>query len=172
MKTCCFTGHRPQKLGYGENSIQCDELKSKLEELIIELIEKEDVTHFISGVALGVDTYAANIVLNLKTQYPDITLECAIPCENQAAKWNERDRDVYYDLISKCDKETLLQQKYSSDCMQKRNEYMVDNSDYVIAVWNGKPSGTGNTVKCAKKSNKTVLLVNPQTLEVECADKN
>ena len=74
MKTCCFTGHRPQKLGYAENSIQCDELKSKLEELIIELIEKEGVTHFISGVALGVDTYAANIVMNLKLQYPGITL--------------------------------------------------------------------------------------------------
>lgn len=167
MKTCCFTGHRPQKLGYGENSIQCDELKNRLEELIIELIEKEDVTHFISGVALGVDTYAANIVLNLKTRYPDITLECAIPCENQAEKWNERDRDVYYDLISKCDKETLLQQKYSSDCMRKRNEYMVDNSDYVIAVWNGKPSGTGNTVKYARKNNKMVLLVVSQTLEIE-----
>ena len=167
MKTCCFTGHRPQKLGYGENSIQCDELKNRLEELIIELIEKEGVTHFISGVALGVDTYAAKIVLNLKTRYPDITLECAIPCENQAEKWNERDRDVYYDLISKCDKETLLQQKYSSDCMQKRNEYMVDSSDYVIAVWNGKPSGTGNTVKSAKKKNKVVLLVNPKTLEIE-----
>ena len=167
MKTCCFTGHRPQKLGYGENSIQCDELKDRLEELIIELIEKEAVTHFISGVALGVDTYAANIVLNLKSQYPGITLECAIPCETQATKWNERDRDVYYDLISKCNKETLLQQKYSSDCMQKRNEYMVDNSDYVIAVWNGKPSGTGNTVKYAKKKNKKVLLINPQTLEIE-----
>lgn len=167
MKTCCFTGHRPQKLGYGENSIQCDELKNRLEELIIELIEKGGVTHFVSGVALGVDTYAAKIVLNLKTRYPDITLECAIPCENQAEKWNERDRDVYYDLISKCDKETLLQQKYSSDCMKKRNEYMVDNSDYVIAVWNGKPSGTGNTVKYAMKNNKKVLLINPQTLEVD-----
>lgn len=170
MKTCCFTGHRPQKLGYGENSIQCDELKNKLEELIIELIEKEGVTHFISGVALGVDTYATKIVLNLKTRYPHITLECAIPCENQAEKWNERDRDVYYDLISKCDKETLLQQRYSSDCMQKRNEYMVDNSDYVIAVWNGKPSGTGNTVKYAMKNNKMVLLVNPQSLEVDHVD--
>ena len=167
MKTCCFTGHRPQKLGYGENSIQCDELKNRLEELIIELIEKEGVTHFISGVALGVDTYAANIVLNLKTQYPGITLECAIPCETQAVKWNERDRDIYYDLLVKCDKKTLLQQKYSSDCMQKRNEYMVDNSDYVIAVWNGKPSGTGNTVKYAKMKNKLVFLVNPQTLELE-----
>lgn len=167
MKTCCFTGHRPQKLGYGENSIQCDELKNRLEELIIELIEKEGVTHFISGVALGVDTYAANIVLKLKSNYPMITLECAIPCETQAVKWNERDRDIYYDLISKSDKETLLQQKYTSDCMQKRNEYMVDNSDYVIAVWNGKPSGTGNTVKYARKNNKMVLLLNPQTLEIE-----
>lgn len=167
MKTCCFTGHRPQKLGYGENSIQCDELKSKLEELIKNLIEKEGVTHFISGVALGVDTYAANIVLNLKAQYLDITLECAIPCETQAVKWNERDRDIYYDLLAKCDKETLLQQNYTSDCMQKRNEYMVDNSDYVIAVWNGKPSGTGNTVKYARNNKKAVLLINPQTLEVE-----
>ena len=167
MKTCCFTGHRPQKLGYGENSIQCDELKSKLEELIIELIEKEGVTHFISGVALGVDTYAANIVLNLKAQYLHITLECAIPCETQEVKWNERDRDIYYDLLAKCDKETLLQQNYTSNCMQKRNEYMVDNSDYVIAVWNGKPSGTGNTVKYARKNKKVVLLINPQTLEVE-----
>ena len=167
MKTCCFTGHRPQKLGYGENSIQCDELKGRLEELIKNLIEKEGATHFISGVALGVDTYAANIVLNLKAQYPGITLECAIPCETQAVKWNERDRDIYYDLLAKCDKETLLQQNYTSDCMQKRNEYMVDNSDYVIAVWNGKPSGTGNTVKYAQKNKKAVLLINPQTLEVE-----
>lgn len=96
-----------------------------------------------------------------------ITLECAIPCETQAVKWNERDRDIYYDSLSKSDKETFLQQKYTSDCMQKRNEYMVDNSDYVIAVWNGKSSGTCNTVKYARKNNKVVLLVNPQTLEIE-----
>ena len=64
MKTCCFTGHRPQKLGYGENSIQCDELKGRLEELIKNLIEKEGVTHFISGVALGVEVVGADIKLD------------------------------------------------------------------------------------------------------------
>ncbi len=167
MKTCCFTGHRPQKLGYGENSIQCDELKNKLSELIRELIEKEGVTHFISGVALGVDTYAAEIVLSLKAQYTYITLECAIPCETQAIRWNERDRDIYYDILSKCDKETLLQQKYTADCMQRRNEYMVDNSDFVIAVWNGQPSGTGNAFKYARKSNKRILLVEPKDSSVK-----
>ena len=42
-----------------------------------------------------------------------ITIECEIPRETYAVKWNERDRDIYYDLLSKCDKETLLQQKYT-----------------------------------------------------------
>ena len=76
-------------------------------------------------------------------------------------------RDIYYDLLSKSDKETLLQQKYTSDCVQKRNQYMVANSDYVIAAWNGKVSGTGNAVSYTMKNNKVVLLVNPQTLEIE-----
>lgn len=55
----------------------------------------------------------ANIVLKLKYSYPMITIECEIPRETYAVKWNERDRDIYYDLLSKCDKETLLQQKYT-----------------------------------------------------------
>ena len=39
------------------------------------LIEKENVTHFISGMAIGIDMYAAEIVLDLKKSYPGITLE-------------------------------------------------------------------------------------------------
>lgn len=50
---------------------------------------------------------------------------------------------------------------------EKRNEYKVDNSDYVIAAWNGKVSGTGNAVSYATTNSKMVLLLNPQTLEIE-----
>ena len=45
--------------------------------------------------------------------------------------------------------------------MQKRNEYMVNNSDYVIAVWDGKPSGTGNTVRYAESKGKTIITIKP-----------
>lgn len=38
---------------------------------------------------------------------------------------------------------------------------MVKECDVVIAVWNGKPSGTGNTVKMAKNAGKKVRTVNP-----------
>lgn len=127
MKTCAFTGHRPQHLpfGFNEEDERCIDLKKTLREQIINLIENEGVTHFISGMAIGVDMYAAEIVLGLKASYPGITLESAIPCESQAAKWSEALRDRYFDIASKCDKETLIQTHYSPDCMDKRNRYMV-----------------------------------------------
>ena len=121
-KTCCFTGHRPQSLpfGFNENDARCAALKKALREQIIHLIEKENVTHFISGMAIGIDMYAAEIVLDLKKSYPGITLESAIPCETQPVKWSEALRERYYNIAAQCDKETMLQTHYTPDCMDKR----------------------------------------------------
>jgi len=58
-----------------------------------------------------------------------------------------RDKVRPYNIAAKCDKETMLQREYTPDCMDKRNRYMVDHADYILAVWNGCPSGTGNTVR-------------------------
>lgn len=169
MKTCAFTGHRPQHLPFGmnEDDERCVKLKEELKEQIINLIEAENVTHFITGMALGVDLYAAEIVLDLKARYPSITLESAIPCETQAVKWSMAQRERYYDIAAQCDKETMLQSHYSPDCMDKRNRYMVDHADYIIAVWDGKPSGTGKTVMYAQSKGKVIIKVNPATLTVE-----
>lgn len=162
-KVCCFTGHRPQKLSFGfnEEDGRCVQLKQAIMEQTEKLITQCGVTHFIVGMALGVDIYSAEIVLLLKEKYPQITLECAIPCETQCEKWSEPMRDRYFYIVMSCDEETMLQRHYTKDCMQKRNQYMVDKSDYVIAVWNGKPSGTGNTVHYAESKGKTVIRIRP-----------
>ena len=97
-KTCAFTGHRPQSLpfGFDESDKRCTSLKSVMRDQIVALIENEGVTHFITGMALGVDMYAAEIVLDLKSKYPHITLESAIPCETQAIKWSVASRERYW----------------------------------------------------------------------------
>ena len=41
---------------------------------------------------------------------------------------------------------------------QRRNEFMVDHSNLVIAVWNGEKSGTKNTIDYAER--KGVKVVN------------
>ena len=45
--------------------------------------------------------------------------------------------------------------------MQKRNEYMVDLADVVIAVWDGSNSGTGNCIKYAQKCGKEIIQITP-----------
>lgn len=165
-KVCCFTGHRPQSLpfGFNEQDERCVKLKRLLREEIERQITEEGVTHFISGMAIGVDMYAAEIVLEVKAKYPQITLESAIPCETQAVKWSSMLRERYYLIASKCDKESMIQRHYTADCMHKRNRYMVDCSDTVIAVWDGRPGGTGKTVAYAESKGRTVVIINPKIL--------
>ena len=165
-RSCCFTEHRPNSLpfGYNEHEESCVKLKAILTDTIEKQITENGVTHFISGMAMGVDTFAAEAVLKLKEKYPQITLECAIPCETQAAKWSENWRERYYGIIARSDRETMLQTHYTANCMMKRNRYMVDHSDAVIAVWNGSKSGTGNTVRYAMSRGKKVLIIDPHKL--------
>ena len=142
-----------------ENDIRCVFLKRRLEKEIVKAIKK-DHTHFITGMALGVDTYAAQILLNLKNKY-HITVEAAVPCRSQPDKWNAADRARYSELLAGCDIVTVLSEEYTPDCMYKRNQYMVDNSDMLVAVYDGKGGGTGQTVKYAESLGKEMVILKP-----------
>lgn len=167
--TCCFTGNRPQKLpfGFNEKRPDCVKLKKILLMEIEESIICRNISHFISGMALGVDQFAAEIVLRLKKKYPHITLELAIPCETQAERWNEKQRERYYEIAVKCDKETMIHREYTESCMVDRNRYMVNNSGSVIAVWTGEDGGTRQTVNYALAMERKVTIINPADLSIK-----
>ena len=52
------------------------------------------------------------------------------------------------------------------DCLDKRNRYMVDHANFILAVWNGKPSGTGRTVTYAREKQRAVIVIDPVSLTV------
>ena len=164
--TCAFTGHRPQSLlwKFNENDERCIKVKEKLEHLIRGLIEKYGVTHFISGMAQGIDLYAAEIVIKLKEEYP-VLLECAIPCDTQTNGWSLPEVSRYEKILSLADKVTYVSHQYTKECMMKRNKYMVDNALYLIAVWNGQGSGTGNTVRYAKGKDRKIIIIDPNNMK-------
>lgn len=160
QKACCFTGHRPKSLpwGYNEEGISCSIFKRKLKKTIEKLMD-EGVTHFISGMAMGVDLIAAEIIIEFKKQYDNVSLEAAIPCKNQTKGWSFEYIERYNNILEYCDKVTYVSDIYTYDCMLKRNRYMVDNCDVVIAVWNGvNRSGTGSTINYAQKQDKRVII--------------
>lgn len=164
--TVCFTGHRPQNLpfGFNEEDPRCIRMRRMLARKTEELILQQCATHFISGMAIGVDMICAEIVLELSQKYPHITLECAVPCKSQPNKWSDSMKERYCSILERCNKVTIIQEKYTSDCMHKRNRYMIECADIVIAVWDGKPSGTGYTVNYAKEKGRKVYVLNPDKL--------
>ena len=157
-KTVCFVGHRPQKISYlfDEESKEFKSLRSTLKETIIDFIENENVKHFVSGMVIGADMMCAEIIIELKKTYPDITLECAVSCETQAEYWTMKYRDKYFNTVAASDKETMLQWRYTHDCVMKRNRYMVDKSDIIIAVWDGGKGLIKSTVNYAVEKNKVI----------------
>lgn len=160
--TACFTGHRPMFFDFehNENDPRCQRIKERMRAAVIDLIDNHGIKHFLSGMADGVDRWAADIILDLKKAYPDITLECAIPYILQYNEWTEWNRPRYHEIMKLCDKTTYLQEEYTEDCFLKRDHYMVDQSARVIAVWSGVPSGTGDTIDYAKEQGIDVIYIN------------
>ena len=98
--TCCFTGHRPDKLPWGgnEEDPRCLALKGRLFAAVQAQYEA-GVRHFICGMARGGDLYFAEAVLSLREHCPDLTLEAARPCESQADRWPLADQARYQDIL-------------------------------------------------------------------------
>lgn len=163
-RTCCFTGHRPQKLPWGEaeSGSDFDAFYADLEKEIRNLVLHHDVHHFITGMALGSDLYAAEIVLKLETQGYHVTLECAIPFPEQTRGWSPEHKKRYQDILSTAHRHTLIQDRYSPDCYQRRNRYMVEQSDVVLAIWSGGPGGTAQTVRYALEQGRALFVINPR----------
>lgn len=138
-------------------------LKDKIREKIIYLIEEKSINHFISGLSVGSDQLCASIVIELKNKYKNIILEAAIACYNQDMYWEEKNKINYQKILSMCDKKKYITNSfYTKNCMKKRNIYMADKSDLILAVWNGVPGGnTAKTVDYASKKGITVIIINP-----------
>ncbi|NBI10455.1 DUF1273 family protein [Colidextribacter sp. OB.20] len=160
-KTCCFTGHRPDKLPWGED--ESDPRCVRLKRAVTQAVEDAYVAgsrHFITGMARGIDLYCAEAVLALREAEEDITLECARPCETQADSWPAAEQARYQSILARCDFETLVQHGYDRFCMMRRNRYMVDRSSRLIAVYNGVPKGgTAQTLAYALKKGLDTAII-------------
>ncbi len=167
-RTCCFTGHRPDKLPWGddESDPRCVALKRSLDREL-EQLYRRGFRHFISGMAMGCDLYFAEAALALRERRPDLTVEGAVPCPTQADHWPEELRRRWRDILDRCDLETVVQRNYDRWCMHRRDRYMVDRSSAVLAVFDGTPGGTQYTLNYAMDKKRELLLLDPARPEAD-----
>ena len=166
--TIGFTGHRPNSLPwkFNESAPSCIAFKKDLYSMLEKAIQN-GWTSFITGMAIGFDTIAAETVLELKKKYKDVKLFGAIPNQGQEDKWSDDDKARYHKLIKKLDGYEICSESYAgAETMYKRNRFIVDHSSVIVALWNGSPrTGTANTVNYAKKQGRKVRVINPKDYE-------
>ena len=161
FETCCFSGHRVIPKDVREP------LREALEREIRFLI-KCGLYCFCSGGAKGFDLMAAQIVLELNKENPRLELRMILPFREQAESWSPKEQEEYYSVLKLADrKEYVCGEKYSTGCYRKRNQRLVDESDFCLFYMTRKKSGTGMTLKYAIQRNRLFenLAEDPLVLE-------
>lgn len=145
MGTCIFCGH--SRL-YGHTEVVKEKCLTVVEELIVSGI----ADCFLIGSYGDFDSIAASACLTLKRKYPQISVNLVLPYYRPHLDDFTKERYNRFDYVITPDfKETP--HKYR---IIKANEYMVDQSDTVIAYvkYDG---GAAKTLAYAQKYKKQII---------------
>lgn len=135
------TGHRPDKLGGYDM-----ERERALVYFATKCLETIGPKEVISGMALGWDQAVAEAAARL-----GLPFVAAIPFYGQDRLWTAPARARYEALLDRSDKVfAVANGEPVPVAMQLRNQWMVDNSTHLLALWNGTPGGTHNCLRYAK----------------------
>lgn len=162
LNTCCFIGDNNQNKMF-EKTPYYKDIKLKIKSSVVYLIENLFVTNFMTGMDIGFEQCAAEVVLEQKQKYPAITLKGVLPYENFSINWTWSQRNKYYSIMEKSDKEILLQYHYTNNCMRLRNQYMINNSKYII-LFQCEASSLDKLILYAKSKKRAVIII-------DCGDK-
>ena len=167
MKTCSFFGHR--------DTVQSEDLKQKVKNIVERLIIEEEVDTFLFGSRSNFDELCHIAVTGLKEKYPDIR-RIAYLCEHESGclvgagtslRQQIKDltgRDTYvaeYEEIKKSDRVNSA----GRASYLERNQWMIDDSDFAIIsikknyLLSQSIGGTFLVYKYALKRNVIILEV-------------
>lgn len=141
------TGHRPEKLGG-----YTWQVRAKLMQVATEYLAFQPrVSEVISGMALGWDMAVAHAALNL-----GLPFVAAVPFPGQERRWPAETQAYYRKLLDRAAQVVTVSPAYSDIAFQERNEWMVDYSHRIVALYDGSPGGTRNCVVYARAKGRTI----------------
>ncbi len=173
LHTCAVTGHRPARFHWrgGEADPAALLLKARLRQELARLAAL-GVRRFYLGGALGADLWAGEALAALRAQpgAPAMELCLALPFPGYADEWTPAERARLDALKAVCDREEVIGREGDpAGAYRRRNQYMVDRADILLAVCDpARPgrSGTQMTVNYARKKGIPILFIHPVTAAV------
>ena len=127
-------------------------LKRELRHFARDFLTKNEATLAISGMAIGWDQALALAAIDLK-----IPFYAVMPFPGMEKKWQPDMQAEFHWIRERAEDQITVAPEFSLAAYQARNERMVDLSEAVLALWDGrKHGGTHNCLLYAHKRGRRV----------------
>ena len=141
-----FSGHRNYD-GSGEEALR---------ETIASLYAA-GAREFRVGMAEGFDLAAAEAVLEFKRKHGDVRLVAIVPWPLFFTGFKRENELRYFKIIAAASVVRYVGAVYVDNIYFKRNDMLIDGANHVVAWWHGGPSGTGYTVRQARRQKIEII---------------
>ncbi len=172
MKRLMITGYKPHELGlFDDKNPGIGYIKKALQQKLLSLLDEGLEWVLISGQQ-GVETWAAEVVLALKEEYPNLKYAVMTPFLEQEKNWYEGNRERYHSLIAKADYHVSLTKKPYEAPWQfiEKDKFFLRNSDGILIVYDEENDGSPKFIKKAaerhaEKTDYVVLTITADDLQ-------
>ena len=165
MTIISCTGHRPNRLGNEYNYI--GPYTKYVYKQLSAVMDQTTPSKVISGMALGVDTIWAKLAIE-----KNIPLIAAIPFDGQSLKWATEQQKTYINILDQAFNVHIVNLGgYDRWKVFERDNWMVDNCDCLVAIWNGdQKTGTSQTINYANRIGlEKIYTIDPEGWKDEVA---
>lgn len=172
---CAVIGQPTMRFSWGidEEDAKCRELKLKLLQQIMELIQ-QGTTQFAVVADYGIGLYAGEMVNVLREADNRLQLLCVTPHEGQATKWAPYLRERYFNMLVACTHMEAVSLRETPSCQYEAYKKVVDCADIVVAVYDPASVRNGavdRAIRYAIERARDIIYIHPDTLEVSRDDK-
>ena len=147
MISCTFAGHREI---YGRN------IESSIELAIESILKKDNSFVFYSGDMGEFDKMCSAAVRTAKRRHPELDIKLMVVLPYMMAKINT-DKDFYKNLYDDIIIPMELSDAHYKSAITKRNRWIIDRSDCLIAYVYRDFGGAYTTLKYANRMNKEII---------------
>lgn len=173
LKRLVITGYKQHELGiFDDKNPGIRFIKKTLENQLRILIDEGLEWVIVSG-QLGVETWAAEVVLDLKEEFPDLKYAVLTPFLDQEKRWNEAKQEKYQMILEMADfHRSLTNRPYEAPWQFiEKNRFFLRNSDGMLIVYDEEMDGSPKFTKkeaesYAEKNDYQVILISADDLRV------
>lgn len=162
-RTCCFTGHRPEKLpGGGDPDFMGYKNMKKTAAVYAELLIKRGFDTFITGMSRGFDLMMAEYLLDECASADSLNIICAVPYPGQYREMRtSEEKRLYNSILERAELIAVSSPSYMNGCYAVRNQLMVNCSSAVIGYLTSRNnrSGTMQTVNMASRAGLEMYIM-------------